>query len=97
MSSKFEWKRSPGGPYLARVGEDRDKCDCCGAKMTQVFPEEDYEGTQYVGALMVEVSGGYGMLIDDDVYSDLENRVLLCVDCGKRLIEQFPCILAPKE
>jgi hypothetical protein len=98
--STYEYRPTIHGAWL-RVGTERNHCDSCGAELTPVIDGHSqdensggYAGEQYEDALVVHVEGGYGMYVDD-VYGQLEHRVLLCAKCADRLTELFPCILRP--
>jgi ribosomal protein L32 len=63
-----------------------DCCANCGAELTHVF---DTGNRQYVDALEVILSGGYGMFFDN---IDGDHRVFLCCDCAQKLCEAYPWI-----
>ena len=64
-------------------------CDKCGAELVPVFADRmrrrnDYP--QYENTLVVELGGGYGMLIDP---MDLKapEKFVLCKDCGTQFFK----------
>lgn len=60
-------------------------CDKCAKELTPVFPDRSRRYNdlpQYDDALVIKLSGGYGMLIDDFVAP-----FVLCGDCGRELIQ----------
>lgn len=73
-------------------------CANCGKELEMVYPERSRRSgdfPQYKGALVVTLSGGYGMLFDD--LDEGNNKVnVLCAYCGTAFLAQNKWALVPE-
>ena len=75
-------------------------CDSCNTELKPVFENtlrraDDYP--QYEDALVVELGGGYGMLIDTGTEIGVEIPLfVLCRNCGVNLIAQNEFMVTPE-
>jgi len=72
-------------------------CDSCNIELTPVFSDRlrrihDYP--QYENALVIELSGGYGMLIDP-IGGEIP-KFVICKDCGIKFIKQNELLITPE-
>lgn len=62
-------------------------CSSCNTKLTPVFNDNYRRRTDeppYIGALRVDLSGGYGMFIDlRPIY-----KFILCKECATKLVNE---------
>lgn len=72
-------------------------CDKCDKELKPVFPYADRmrrrgDYPQYEDALVIDLSGGYGMLIDPAFVAPVPNketstRFILCKECGINFLQ----------
>ena len=60
-------------------------CSNCSARLTPVFKDTPYQASN---SLQVTLTGGYGMF-----YDDIPETSLLCCECARNLLKEFPCLL----
>jgi len=60
-------------------------CSNCPTLLTPVFKDTPYQASN---SLQVTLTGGYGMY-----YDDIPETSLLCCECAKLLLKEFPCLL----
>jgi hypothetical protein len=62
-------------------------CDNCNAPLLR---HERDGGTQYDNALIITVSGGYGMFVEVPMMGGPDENLIICHDCAHRLCFMFP-------
>jgi len=65
-------------------------CDDCGMPLEAVLHEEDVvvDTLQYKDALIIDISGGYGMFVD--TLWVRPEKIVLCGKCAAQLVRIFP-------
>lgn len=69
-------------------------CNKCNAELVPVFPERMRRSTDesmYEGALIIKLSGGYRMFIDEYI-----PPFILCTNCAQELYEQNEWLITPE-
>lgn len=88
MSFKVERVKVPS--YLYRDV----KCDQCNIELKSVSgfcePDGAWHYLQPEDALMIHLSGGYGMFIDPMTASESDLTIILCKECASTLCQTVP-------
>lgn len=72
----------------------RMNCNKCNVEMVPVFLDRNRRHTDlpmYENALVIRISGGYGMFIDDFVAP-----FVICDNCAKELFDQNQWLVTPE-
>lgn len=73
------------------------RCDGCNSLLRKICPRHDGEGEgweclQADDALILNLEGGYGMVIDPVDASEDELKTIFCGECTRKLCNQWPAI-----
>jgi len=72
----------------------KDMCYACGFELKPVFDDASTKyHDQYLDALEVKFSGGYGMLVDPYYFDDEDTpHVIVCRSCALQLMNAVPWV-----
>lgn len=65
---------------------DRIWCSNCQDELSPVHEQPRARSLQCKGTLIVRISGGYNMFLDDEIYS------ILCKRCATKLSNEWSCL-----